>query len=86
MASSVAFAFAFQQRVRRNGGAHFHRGDRTFAITLHQSANPGRGRIAVMAGILRKQLLGHQRTASPPAYDVREGPAAVDPEFPVASL
>src|SRR6266851_3314738 len=86
-----ALAFALEQRVGGDGGAHLYRvdparRDRLTFIQVEDLADPGEGRIAVAPGIFGQQLVGGDRAVRPAGNDVGEGPAAVDPELPAAGI
>ena len=80
-------AFALQQRVGGDRGAHLdgadHAGrDRLVGRKADEVADALHGGVAVGLGIFRQQLVGCERAVRPTRDDVREGAAAVDPEFP----
>ena len=80
-------ALPFEQRVGRHRRAHLDRVDaldrqRVAGRDAEQVADAGHRRVAVMAGVLRQQLVRHQAAVRPPPDDVGEGTAPVDPELP----
>ena len=83
-----ALAFAFQQRIGGDGGAHLDRADtparqRLAGLEAHQVADALHGGVAIGLGIFREQLVGDQRAVRASADHVGERAAAVDPEIPL---
>ena len=80
-----ALTLAFQQGVRRNGGAHLHRADRLVWERpghTHQIADALNRRIVIALGVFGEQFMGMHLTIRIQRDDIGECPAAVDPEFP----
>jgi len=82
-----ALALALQQRIGGDRGAHFHRADltgrdRRAGRKAEQVADALHRRVAIGFRILGQQLVGDQRAVRPSRDHVREGAAAIDPEFP----
>lgn len=50
------FALAFEQCIRRDGGAHFHAGDTVFAIARPQPLDRSDSRIVILFRIVGQQL------------------------------
>ena len=80
-------ALAFEQRVGRDRGAHLHAldqigRDRFVGTEPQQVTDAGHRRVAILLGVLAQQLMGDERAIGPPADDIGEGAAAVDPELP----
>ena len=80
-------ALALQQRVGGDGRAHLDRvdgtlGDRVALIQAQYLADALHGSVLVALGVLREQLVGHQRAIRLAGDDIGEGAAAVDPELP----
>ena len=83
-----ALPLALEQRVGRDRRAHLHRVDdagrngragcqlQQFADTLHRG-------VGIALGVLGQELRRHQRAVGLARDDVRERPAAVDPELPL---
>ncbi|MDR8763757.1 hypothetical protein FEP90_05478 [Burkholderia multivorans] len=86
-----AFALALEQRVGRDGRAHLHHVDAfgrdRFAVgEAEQMADAGHGRVAILLGVLRQQLVRDERAVGPARDDVGERAAAVDPELPARGV
>src|SRR4029079_3361938 len=83
-----ALAFALEESVRRNCGAHFHRADafvRNGAVWCEsQEVAHALNRSVRVGVVLRKKLVRDQRAVGRPSDHVREGTAPVDPEIPLA--
>ncbi len=80
-------ALALQQRIGGHRGAHLHalhkvRRDRLAGLEAQQVADAGHGRITVLLGVFRQQLVRGQAAIGPLAHDVGESAAAVYPELP----
>jgi hypothetical protein len=83
-----AVALALEQRVGRDRRAHLDRGDRVRRDRVsggdpEQLADALQRRITIAAGILRQQLVGHDRPVGPERHHVGEGAATIDPKFPL---
>jgi hypothetical protein len=76
------FAGPLEQGVGGHRGAHLDRVDGAVAVQQHPHAR--HGRVVILLGIVRQQLVGQQGPVRPPRDDVGEGAAAVDPELPAA--
>ena len=80
-------AFALQQRIGGHRRAHLHAGhlvgrnDLT-GLQAQQVANARHGRVFVVLGVVRQQLVGHQAGVGALGHDVRESAATVNPELP----
>ena len=59
--------------------------DRLAGLQAQQVADAGDGRVAVLLGVFRQQLVRDQRAVGPLGDDVGEGAAAVDPELPLGA-
>jgi hypothetical protein len=82
-----AVTLSLEERIGRHRGAHLYRfdlvgGDRGVVPETEDGSYPGEGGVAVMLGVLRKQLVRYQRAVGPARHHVGEGAAAVDPELP----
>ncbi len=78
---------AFEERVGRDRGAHFHRldhplGQGCLEWQAEQRLDPGDGRIAVAAGVFGEELEGEELALGRAGDEVGEGAAAVNPELP----
>jgi len=79
------FAFAFEQRVRRDGCTHLHRADavdgqRLTVGEVEQIANALHRGIVVTARVLGQQLVRGRRSVGVMRDEVGERAAAIDPE------
>ena len=84
-----AGALALQQRIRGDGRAHLDDFDalvrqRFAGFHADQFADALNDRVAIAFGVLRKQLVGHERTVGTTGDDVGERASAVHPELPAA--
>jgi hypothetical protein len=80
-------ALPLEQRIRGDGGAHFHRADsfgRDLCAGREVQKSPDRldRSIGVCLRILREQLGNAESTLRIACYDVGKSPAAVDPKIP----
>ncbi len=81
-------AFALQECIGGNGGAHFYGTDaagrdRLARLQAEQVADALNRGIAICAGVLGEQLVGDERAVGATADHVGKGAAAVDPEMPI---
>ncbi len=80
-------ALAFKERIGRNRGAHFDRGDASTRYRIPRREpkkvpDAVHRRVPIGFRILRKQLVGKERAIRTPPDHIGEGTAAIDPEFP----